>query len=192
MKCSRWKVKKNSQVICSSAFVSPPWRHQFHSPYPDPHLNLVLGCRLFPSHDAMLPDGNQPRRGCWNKSLSSVGGFRSEIRGLPFKPGNSLIQLLFPFIEDKWKAIYRPVALKILAPDFLHKSVCCFFAAVRLHNWYFSIQSNMCASAGRACVVLPVHHSSGENVQDFCLCPEVQHSSWAKNGCQSQEQTRKQ
>lgn len=39
------------------AFVSPPWRHQSFSPYPNPHLNLVMRRRLFLSHVAMLPDG---------------------------------------------------------------------------------------------------------------------------------------
>lgn len=39
------------------AFVSPPWRHQSFSPYPNPHLKLVMRCRLFLSHVAMLPDG---------------------------------------------------------------------------------------------------------------------------------------
>lgn len=167
-----------------STSVSSPWRHQLFSPYPNPRLNLIIGCRLSLSHVVLLPDGGGGRRntgGCWNKSLSLVGGFCSEMRGLPFKHGNSLSSLLFPFIGDKWKAIYLPVGLKILIPDFHQMSVCCVSAVVRQHNWYFSIQSNMSVSAGRVCVVFPVHHSSGEkkNMQDFYLCSnaKAQHNS---------------
>lgn len=56
----RWLMKGKEEFpvgFAVFALVSPPWRHQLFSPYPNPHLNLVMQCRLFLSHVAMLPDG---------------------------------------------------------------------------------------------------------------------------------------
>lgn len=173
----RWKVKKNFQLVLHFLLLCPLLGGISRSLLiPTLTSTSLCDAAFFLSHVAMLPDGGGGSRntgGCWNKSLSLVGGFCSEMRGLPFKPGNSLSSLLFPFIQDKWKAIYLPVGLKTLTPDFHQMTACCLFAVVRRHNWYFSIQSNVWVSASRVCVVFPVHQRSGENAQDFYLRPDA-------------------
>lgn len=150
-----------STVVLSLSQPSPQPRYAM-----PPFFWATLRCFLMEAEEAET-------RGAGGVEINHLVWWESEMRGLPFKPGNSLSSLLFPFIQDKWKAIYLPVGLKTLTPDFHQMTACCLFAVVRRHNWYFSIQSNVWVSASRVRVVFPVHQRSGEKAQDFYLRPDA-------------------
>lgn len=70
MKGDRWNTKKNSQLALSSAFASPPRRHQLCSPHPKPQPHYGMPSTCNPRCNASWWRREKKKRGrCWNKSV---------------------------------------------------------------------------------------------------------------------------